>query len=71
MEIKNKLTMTRGKRGEKIMGNNGGKKGFEGTSEGTQIEDSWAQTVAGDGVVESNREKGRTTVTDQQVKNKK
>ena len=45
----------------------------KGASQGTRIEDSWAGTKGGidcgsggDGAGESNREKGRTTVTVQQ-----
>ena len=70
MEIKNKLTVTRGGWG----GIQWGRKG-EGASKGTQIVDSWAWTKSGsgidgeswgDGVGVSHVEKGRTSVTEQQ-----
>ena len=68
MEIKNKLTVTKGEVG-------GGKRG-EGASQGTCIEDPWAQTLGwrlmvgyrGEGGWARRKEQGKcgTTVTEQQ-----
>ena len=63
MEIKNKLTVTRGE----------GEGGEEGASKGTQSEDSRARAIGGDcasggdghRVGVSNGGKGRTTITEQ------
>ena len=69
MEIKNKLTVTRGVGGGGVTG---GKKG-NGASKSTGIEDSWAWTVGiidwgseENWVGERNGEGGRTAVTEQQ-----